>query len=239
MTTEATPAISPIRQIESLYQRLEKARSIAAAGKVHPIIGMTDHYTVESSKGDFYLVNGTCTCIDAQQRIDVHHGWCKHKLAVELFKETPNAETIKAAKPRRRKLNFPTMRNQSKRSTIFIASPAPGRATTHGLSHSSFTVRHCTNRKGDLAMTSKVYEIVTEKIITSLEQGTPPWRKPWQAGIAPNAVTNRPYSGINALLLSMAPYSDPRWLTMKQANTKATVFNVKKVEHLGPRIVDV
>ena len=27
-------------------------------------------------------------CPDAQQRVDMHHGWCKHKLAVELFKDT-------------------------------------------------------------------------------------------------------------------------------------------------------
>jgi antirestriction protein ArdC len=70
------------------------------------------------------------------------------------------------------------------------------------------------------AMTSKVYEIVTEKIITALESGTAPWHKPWKAGIARNAISNRPYSGINALLLGMTPYSDPRWITMKQCNAK-------------------
>jgi hypothetical protein len=89
MTTETTPQISPVKQIESLYRRLEKARSIYAAGKVHPIVGMEGHYAVECSRIEdgMYLVNGTCTCIDAQQRVDVHHGWCKHKLSVELFKE--------------------------------------------------------------------------------------------------------------------------------------------------------
>jgi antirestriction protein ArdC len=69
-------------------------------------------------------------------------------------------------------------------------------------------------------MTSKVYDIVTDKIISALESGTPPWRKPWAAGIPRNATTNRPYSGINALLLSMTPYSDPRWLTFKQCSAK-------------------
>jgi antirestriction protein ArdC len=69
-------------------------------------------------------------------------------------------------------------------------------------------------------MTSKVYEIVTDKIIAALESGTPPWRKPWTAGLPKNAISNRPYSSINALLLSMAPYADNRWLTMKQANEK-------------------
>ena len=98
MTAETTPSISPIQQIESLYARLEKARVITASGKVHPIVGMDEHYAVESSKGDLYLVNGTCTCIDAQERADIHHGWCKHKLAVELFKETPQEEKPKASK---------------------------------------------------------------------------------------------------------------------------------------------
>jgi antirestriction protein ArdC len=69
-------------------------------------------------------------------------------------------------------------------------------------------------------MTSKVYEIVTDKIIAALESGTPPWRKPWQAGIPRNAISNRPYSGINSLLLNLGPYGDPRWLTTKQANAK-------------------
>jgi len=69
-------------------------------------------------------------------------------------------------------------------------------------------------------MTSKVYEIVTEKIIAALESGTAPWHKPWKAGMARNAISKRPYSGINAVLLGMTPYSDPRWITMKQCNAK-------------------
>jgi hypothetical protein len=96
-TTNGTPTISPVKQIEALNQRLEKARDIYFSGKVHPIVGMEGHYAVECSRIDdgMYLVNGLCTCIDAQQRIDVHHGWCKHKLAVELFREqhNPNPET--------------------------------------------------------------------------------------------------------------------------------------------------
>ena len=81
--------LSPVQQIESLYQRLERARQLA----VHPIVGQEGHYAVEASKGGFYLVNGGCSCQDAQHRIELHHGWCKHKLAVELFKESPPSET--------------------------------------------------------------------------------------------------------------------------------------------------
>jgi hypothetical protein len=88
-TTNGTPTISPVQQIESMYARLEKARPLYAEGKVHPIVGMEGHYAVECSRidGGMYLVNRTCTCVDAQQRADIHHGWCKHKLAVELLKE--------------------------------------------------------------------------------------------------------------------------------------------------------
>jgi hypothetical protein len=88
MTTETTPQLNPVKQIESLYARLEKARSIFAAGKVHRILGLDEHYAVESSKGDgFYQVNGICTCMDAQNRTELHHGWCCHKLAVEIYKD--------------------------------------------------------------------------------------------------------------------------------------------------------
>ncbi len=66
-------------------------------------------------------------------------------------------------------------------------------------------------------MTSKVYEIVTDKILEALDRGTVPWRKPWTAGIPRNATTSRPYHGINTVLLGMAPYADQRWLTFRQA----------------------
>lgn len=64
-----------------------------------------------------------------------------------------------------------------------------------------------------------VREEITEKIIAAIEAGTPPWRKGW-ASMAPNfnASTGKPYQGINQVLLGMSGYSDPRWMTMKQAN---------------------
>ncbi len=69
-------------------------------------------------------------------------------------------------------------------------------------------------------MSNRVYELVTQKIIATLDTGPPPWHKPWKVGIPRNAITNRTYSGINALLLGVAPYSDPHWITIKQANAK-------------------
>jgi antirestriction protein ArdC len=57
-----------------------------------------------------------------------------------------------------------------------------------------------------------------------LERGAAPWIKPWSATSGANkpcnAVTNRPYSGCNVVLLWMAAnagYRTPRYLTFKQA----------------------
>ena len=76
---------------------------------------------------------------------------------------------------------------------------------------------------------ANVYEIVTDRIPEALDHGTVPWRKPWTAGIPRNATTNRPYHGINAVLLGMTAYSDQRWLTYKQAVQLSG--NVRKGEH--------
>ena len=87
--THGTPSISPVQLIEALHQHLVRAREIVAAGKVHPIIELETHYTVEASTSGFYLVNSKCTCPNAQQRADIHRGWCKQMLAVEVYKESP------------------------------------------------------------------------------------------------------------------------------------------------------
>jgi antirestriction protein ArdC len=66
--------------------------------------------------------------------------------------------------------------------------------------------------------TRSVYERVTSTIIAALEAGVVPWRKPW-ADVSPpcNAVTKRPYHGINFLLLGLSRFEDHRWLTYRQA----------------------
>ncbi|WP_340135762.1 ArdC family protein [Bacillus cereus] len=61
-------------------------------------------------------------------------------------------------------------------------------------------------------MTNNVYEIVTNKIIEKLEQGTVPWQKSWINGnVAVNWKTQKPYRGINTMLLDSGEY-----LTFKQ-----------------------
>lgn len=70
---------------------------------------------------------------------------------------------------------------------------------------------------------NNIYQDVTNRIIAELEKGCAPWVKPWsaRAGLPMNAVTKRPYNGVNVLLLWLAMekghYQFSRWLTFKQA----------------------
>ena len=73
-------------------------------------------------------------------------------------------------------------------------------------------------------MKRDLYAEVSARIIAELEAGALPWVKPWSAtpcaNTPCNAVTNRPYSGCNVVLLWMAQaagYQMPRFLTYKQA----------------------
>jgi antirestriction protein ArdC len=96
-------------------------------------------------------------------------------------------------------------------------------------------------------MKRDLYSDVSARIIAELEAGAAPWIKPWSAtpgqNTPCNAVTNRPYSGCNVVLLWMAAnagYSAPRYLTFKQAlelggNVRrgergVTVFFVKRLQ---------
>ena len=67
-----------------------------------------------------------------------------------------------------------------------------------------------------------VYQIVTEKIISMLERGTVPWKRPWatSSGMPKNLVSKKDYRGINVFLLGCQQYSSPYWLTYKQAAEK-------------------
>lgn len=67
-------------------------------------------------------------------------------------------------------------------------------------------------------MNTKVYEMVTTRILTLLAQGTVPWHQPWTDGGPRNLVSRKPYRGVNVLLLTTAGYDTPYWLTLRQAN---------------------
>ncbi|MGX5188165.1 ArdC family protein [Streptomyces avermitilis] len=56
-------------------------------------------------------------------------------------------------------------------------------------------------------MSKKIYEMVTERIIQMLKAGVIPWRKPWVNNAAVNWVTQKPYRGINTMLLDPGEYA--------------------------------
>ena len=73
---------------------------------------------------------------------------------------------------------------------------------------------------------ASLYDEVTATIIGQLEEGVFPWVRPWSKakaslGLPRNAVTKRPYSGINILVLWGAVieggYPSQDWLTFRQA----------------------
>ena len=67
----------------------------------------------------------------------------------------------------------------------------------------------------------KVYEVITDRILAALDEGTIPWRKPWKCGGAPrNLATGKVYRGLNILLTGMQGYASPYWLTFKQATER-------------------
>lgn len=78
-----------------------------------------------------------------------------------------------------------------------------------------------------------IYQVVTNQIIQLLERGTIPWKQQWHdMGSPMNAVTKRPYRGINFLFLSCMAYEDPRYLTFKQITERGGVVKRGEVGHL-------
>ncbi|NVN91927.1 MAG: DUF1738 domain-containing protein [Desulfuromonadales bacterium] len=71
-------------------------------------------------------------------------------------------------------------------------------------------------------MSVNVYEMINNRIMELLEQGTVPWRKPWsaQSNFPRNIVSKKEYRGVNVFLLACQQYSSPYWLTFKQCQDK-------------------
>src|SRR3990167_9764311 len=74
-----------------------------------------------------------------------------------------------------------------------------------------------------------VYQIVTDKILTSLKGGVIPWRQPWINNTPPtNLISKKMYRGINTVLLMYSVYKCPYWASYKQIQELGG--NVKKGE---------
>lgn len=88
-----------------------------------------------------------------------------------------------------------------------------------------------------------VRQDITTRILAYLESGTVPWRMAWTSGSSrpTNARTQKPYSGINSLILGMAMFdnaayaSDHRFLTAVQANDMG--LHIRKGEHAAAHII--
>ena len=54
-------------------------------------------------------------------------------------------------------------------------------------------------------MANKVYQIITDQVITLLERGVVPWQKPWAGAEScpKNLVSSKHYRGINPFLLGV------------------------------------
>jgi antirestriction protein ArdC len=87
-------------------------------------------------------------------------------------------------------------------------------------------------------MALDIYQAVTDRIIELLDQGTVPWRQPFNRGsggascLPKNLISDKDYRGINVFLLAVTAwaegYDSPYWLTFKQA--KARDAHVRKGE---------
>lgn len=78
-----------------------------------------------------------------------------------------------------------------------------------------------------------IYQDITDKIVSSIEKGVLPWRRPWNASIQiPRRFNGTPYRGVNVILLWIAEivnhYSVSTFMTFAQA--KALKASVRKGE---------
>src|SRR5476651_2097581 len=75
-----------------------------------------------------------------------------------------------------------------------------------------------------MATQMEIRESITNKIVEALKKGTAPWRRPWSdmanTGSPANAVSKRPYSGVNPLILELISlergFQSRWWATFRQ-----------------------
>lgn len=78
--------------------------------------------------------------------------------------------------------------------------------------------------------TETVYHKLNNIIIDALKQNNVPWFKPFNRYTLPlNAITNRPYRSLNAFLLNLLSYNDPRYISFTQSKDLKGYFEQNKV----------
>jgi antirestriction protein ArdC len=100
--------------------------------------------------------------------------------------------------------------------------------TTHAPSPRQATILGASSGRID------AYDLITQRVVGLIEQGTIPWQKSWNVKLQwpRNLVTRRPYRGINVFLLLSMCYESPLWLTFRQASELGG--HVKKGEKACP-----
>ena len=76
---------------------------------------------------------------------------------------------------------------------------------------------------------------LADKLIAQLKDGTSPWQRPWtdrQVFGPYNPTTGNRYRGVNIVALMAADFTDPRWMTYKQAQSHG--WQVKRGEKSTP-----
>ena len=71
-------------------------------------------------------------------------------------------------------------------------------------------------------MAVNVYEVINQRIMELLNEGTVPWRKTWNVATnqPKNLISGKEYRGINVFMLACMPFASPYWLTFKQCQDK-------------------
>lgn len=65
-------------------------------------------------------------------------------------------------------------------------------------------------------MSKMVIDIITNRIIESLEKGIVPWHQTWKSGFPTSLSTDKVYRGLNLFILSTFDYPSKYWVTANQ-----------------------
>ena len=89
-----------------------------------------------------------------------------------------------------------------------------------------------------------LYTRITSLIVEAMEAGVGEYRMPWHqhgGGLPHNAITNKPYSGVNTLALwatnQLRGYTSPFWASYRQWSTKGA--QVRRGEKAAPIVFSV
>lgn len=78
-----------------------------------------------------------------------------------------------------------------------------------------------------------IKQIITDRILASIESGTPKWQKPWVNGLNRNPATGTVFAPVNQLFLQAAGFTDPRWYTPHWCKNNKIGFKGAKLEFIA------